>query len=47
MRQQRLCDFVGVEGGGADFVDVGAVAANEFVELVAGDAELMSPICDV
>jgi hypothetical protein len=37
---------MGAEGG-ADLVDVGAVGANGFVELVAGDAELFGPICNV
>jgi hypothetical protein len=37
---------VGVEGG-ADFIDVGAVDADGFVELVAGDAELFGPEGDV
>jgi hypothetical protein len=33
--------------GGADFFDVGAVGADGFVELVAGDVELFGPIGDV
>jgi hypothetical protein len=33
--------------GGADLFDVGAVDADGFVELVAGDAELFGPIVDV
>jgi hypothetical protein len=33
--------------GGADLVHVGAVTADELVELVAGDAELSGPIGDV
>jgi hypothetical protein len=33
--------------GGADLFDVGAVGADGFVELVAGDAELLGPIGDV
>jgi hypothetical protein len=37
---------VGVEGG-ADLVNVGAVTADEFVELVACDAELFGPVGDV
>jgi hypothetical protein len=32
---------------GADLFDVGSVGADGFVELLAGDAELMSPIGDV
>jgi hypothetical protein len=38
--------FVGVEGG-AHFFDVGSVATDCFVELIAGDAELFGPIGDV
>ena len=38
--------FGGVEGG-ADLVDVGAVAADGFVEGVTGDAELFGPVGDV
>jgi hypothetical protein len=38
--------FVGVKGG-AHFFDVGSVAANCFMELIAGDAELFGPIGDV
>jgi hypothetical protein len=34
---------VGVEGG-ADFVDVGAVDADGFVEDLGGDAELVGPV---
>jgi hypothetical protein len=41
----RLRLFV-VEGG-ADLLDVGAVGADGFVELVAGDVELFGPIGDV
>jgi hypothetical protein len=41
-----LDGFVGVDCG-AYLVDVGAVAADEFVELVAGDAELVGPVSDV
>jgi hypothetical protein len=37
---------VGVEGG-ADLVDVGAVTADELVELVACDAERFGPVGDV
>jgi hypothetical protein len=33
--------------GGADLVNVGAVTADELVELVAGDAELFGPVGDV
>jgi hypothetical protein len=33
--------------GSADFIDVGSVAADRFVELVAGDAELFGPVGDV
>ena len=33
--------------GGADLFDVGAVGADGFVELVAGDAELFGPVGDV
>jgi hypothetical protein len=36
-----------VEGGGANLIDVGAVTADEFVELVACDAELLGPIGDI
>ena len=38
--------LVGVEGG-ADFVDVSAVGADGFVELVAGDVEFFGPVGDV
>ena len=41
-----LCDFVGVDGR-ANLVDVGAVGADELVELVAGDAEFFGPVGDV
>src|ERR1035437_9861791 len=38
----------GVVGqGGADFVDVGAVGADGFVEGLAGDVELFGPVGDV
>ena len=40
-----LTGFV-VEGG-ADLFDVGAVDADGFVELVAGNAKLLSPIVDI
>jgi hypothetical protein len=33
--------------GGTDLIDVGAVGANALVELAAGDAELLRPVCDV
>jgi hypothetical protein len=33
--------------GGADLLDVSAVGADGFVELVAGDAELLGPVVDV
>jgi len=33
--------------GGANLLDVGAVDANGFVELVAGDSELFGPVGDV
>ena len=33
--------------GGADLVDVGAVDAHGFAELVAGDVELFGPVADV
>ena len=33
--------------GGADLVDVGAVDAHRFPELVAGDVELFGPVADV
>jgi hypothetical protein len=33
--------------GGADLVDVGAVTADELVELVTCDAELFGPVGDV
>jgi len=33
--------------GCAELVDVGAVAADEFVELVASDAELFGPVGDI
>jgi hypothetical protein len=33
--------------GGADFVDVGAVGADGFVELVPGHVELFGPVGDV
>jgi hypothetical protein len=33
--------------GGADLFDVGSVGADGFVELVAGDLELVSPVGDV
>ena len=33
--------------GGADFVDVGAVGADGFVEDLAGDVELFGPVGDV
>ena len=33
--------------GGTDLFDVGAVGADGFVELVAGDAELFGPVGDV
>jgi hypothetical protein len=33
--------------GGADLFDVGAVDADGFVELLAGDAELLGPVVDV
>jgi hypothetical protein len=41
-----LRDFVRVEGG-ANLVDVGAVTADELVELVACDAERCGPVGDV
>ena len=41
-----LAGLVAAEGG-ADFFDVGAVGADGCVELVAGDAELFGPVCDV
>jgi len=37
---------VGVKGG-SDFFDVGAVTADERVELIACDAELFRPVGDV
>jgi len=37
---------VGVEGG-ADLVDMGAVAADGLMQLVAGDVELVGPVGDV
>jgi hypothetical protein len=40
-------DGLAVVEGGADLVDVGAVAADELVELVAGDAKLFGPVGDV
>ena len=42
----RSGSFVGVEGG-TDLVDVSAVGADGFVELLAGDAELVGPVGDV
>lgn len=33
--------------GGADLFDVGAVDADGFMELVAGDAKLVGPVGDV
>lgn len=33
--------------GGADFFDVGSMRADGFVELIAGDAELLRPVGDV
>jgi hypothetical protein len=36
-----------VEEGGADLFDVGAVDADGFVELRAGDAKLFRPVGDV
>ena len=42
----RSGSFVGVEGG-SDLVDVGAVGTDGFVELLAGDAELVGPVGDV
>jgi hypothetical protein len=39
-------DFVVLEGG-SDLVDVGAVDAHGFTELVAGDVELFGPVADV
>jgi hypothetical protein len=33
--------------GGANLLDVGAVGADGFVELVAGDVELFGPVGDV
>jgi len=42
----RLGGLVRVQGG-TDFFDVGAVGANGFVKLVAGDVELFGPIGDV
>jgi hypothetical protein len=42
----NLTGFVGVKGG-ADFFHVGSVRADRFVELVAGDTELLGPIGDV
>jgi hypothetical protein len=38
--------LVGVQTS-ADLVDVGAVAADAFVELVASDAKLFGPVSDV
>jgi hypothetical protein len=38
--------FVGAKGG-AHFFDVGSVATDGFVELIAGHAELFGPISDV
>jgi hypothetical protein len=34
-------------GSSAEFVDVSAVAADEFVELVSGDSEFFGPVGDV
>jgi hypothetical protein len=44
--RKRLACFAVLEGG-ADFFDVGAVSADGFVELVAGDVELFGPVGDV
>ena len=33
--------------GGAKLVDVGAVRADELVEFIARDAELLGPVCNV
>jgi hypothetical protein len=33
--------------GGANFLCVGSMGPDRFVELIAGDAELLRPICDV
>ena len=38
--------MVGMEGR-ADFIDVGTVGADGFVELLAGDTELVGPVGDV
>jgi hypothetical protein len=42
----KLTGFVGVKGG-ADFFHVGSVRADRFVELVAGNPELLGPIGNV
>jgi hypothetical protein len=44
--EANLTSFVGVKGG-ADFIRVGSVGADRFVELVAGGTELFGPVGDV
>jgi hypothetical protein len=44
--EANLTSFVEVKGG-ADFIRVGSVGADRFVELVAGDTELSGPVGDV
>jgi hypothetical protein len=43
---RRIC-LAGFVEGGTDLFDVGAVDADGFVELVAGDVELFGPVMDV
>src|ERR1017187_4684088 len=48
MGRAELDGSGGVVGeGGADFVDVGAVGADGFVQDLAGDVELFGPVGDV
>jgi hypothetical protein len=44
--EANLASFVGVKGS-ADFIRVGSVGADRFVELIAGDTELFGPVGDV
>jgi len=41
--EANLTSFVGMKGG-ADFIRLGSVGADRFVELVAGDTELFGPV---
>ena len=43
----RQTDLGGLVEGGADLFYVGAVDADGFVKLVAGDVELLGPVSDV